>query len=253
MDPTIEWTKDDEFVLDGITYDSRSLPTPGLRSSDDRFFIMKPRWQIERYEQLFKQDAPKNIFELGIWDGGSTAFIAQLARPRKLVAVDLKPVPCAALANFIQKQGLSSSVVPYYGVDQADQQRLSEIVDRDFRGEALDLVVDDASHQVIPTRASFNVLFPLVKPGGTYLIEDWSWAHNVAIPENAKEWTPLTLFILELMFVCAHHPTVIEEIVLKKGSAFVRRGPANLDPKAFDVATSYGKAGQKMMSDLTRG
>jgi hypothetical protein len=35
-------------------------------------------------------------------------------------------------------------------------------------------VIDDASHLLDPTRASFNVPFPLVRPGGVYVIEDWS-------------------------------------------------------------------------------
>ena len=42
----------------------------------------------------------------------------------------------------------------------------------------LDLVVDDASHTYEETKASFEILFPLLQPGGIYLIEDWSWAHT---------------------------------------------------------------------------
>jgi hypothetical protein len=41
----------------------------------------------------------------------------------------------------------------------------------------LDLVIDDASHIYGPTKASFQALFPLLRPGGLYLIEDWAWAH----------------------------------------------------------------------------
>jgi hypothetical protein len=39
-------------------------------------------------------------------------------------------------------------------------------------------VVDDASHTYEETKASFEILFPLLQPGGIYLIEDWSWAHG---------------------------------------------------------------------------
>ena len=35
------------------------------------------------------------------------------------------------------------------------------------------LIVDDASHQGNLTRATFDLLWPLVVPGGTYVIEDW--------------------------------------------------------------------------------
>jgi predicted methyltransferase len=37
--------------------------------------------------------------------------------------------------------------------------------------QLLDLVVDDTSH-LGPTRASFNTLFPRLRPGGVYVIED---------------------------------------------------------------------------------
>lgn len=33
-----------------------------------------------------------------------------------------------------------------------------------------------ASHAYEETKASFEFLFPLLSPGGVYLIEDWSWA-----------------------------------------------------------------------------
>ena len=34
-------------------------------------------------------------------------------------------------------------------------------------------MIDDASHLLDPTRSSFDVLFPLLRPGGVYVIEDW--------------------------------------------------------------------------------
>jgi len=42
--------------------------------------------------------------------------------------------------------------------------------------DEVDLVVDDACHAYEETKASFEFLFPLLQPGGIYLIEDWSWA-----------------------------------------------------------------------------
>lgn len=36
-----------------------------------------------------------------------------------------------------------------------------------------DLIVDDASHEGQLTRATFNLLWPSIVPGGYYVIEDW--------------------------------------------------------------------------------
>jgi hypothetical protein len=40
-------------------------------------------------------------------------------------------------------------------------------------GGPFDLIVDDASHNGVLTRKSFGLLWPLVAPGGYYVVEDW--------------------------------------------------------------------------------
>ena len=251
MDVNMHWTSENEFVLDGTSYVCSGLPT-GDRSTAEQFRIIKARWSVERYEQLIRAMEPKNILELGIYDGGSTAFITQFAQPNKLVAVDLTPDPCAALETFLDARDRRSAVATYYGVNQADTSTLAEILDREFGDEPLDLVIDDASHLVDETRRSFNFLFPRLKPGGVYLIEDWSWAHNVIPPRpSRRRLTPLSVLILELMLVCAHHPNAIEEIVIKKGWALLYRGSEAIASDVFDISTRYGEVGQELMSHLT--
>lgn len=41
---------------------------------------------------------------------------------------------------------------------------------------SFDLIVDDASHHGGLTRATFELLWPLVTPGGWYVVEDWQVA-----------------------------------------------------------------------------
>jgi cephalosporin hydroxylase len=248
MDTALDWTGDDEFSIDGISYICRGVKV-GLKSTANRFCIIKPRWQIERYDQLIRQMAPKNIFELGIWDGGSTAFLAQRAHPSKLVALDLTPEPCTALESFVETRDLRDAVATYYGVDQADTEKLAEILDREYHGDPLDLVFDDASHLLEETRRSFNFLFPHLSPGGAYVIEDWSWAHSHFLPPDE---TPLAILLFELMCACAHRPKLIAEIAIQKGWAIVRRGPEAIDPGSFDVSASYGKIGRELVRNLNR-
>jgi predicted O-methyltransferase YrrM len=251
---TLDWTSDDEFVLGGTSYVCLELMNPDTRSTADRFCIIKPRSQVERYEQLIRRLAPKNIVELGIWDGGSTAFFAQLARPAKLVAMDRMPAPCVALERFVERHHLHDTVATFYGVDQNDTGRISEIVEREYGAESLDLVIDDASHLVHETRRSFSVLFPRLAPGGTYVIEDWSWAHHdgpFLYGERFRTATPLSVLVFELMLVAAHHPAMIDQIVLEPGWALVRRGPEAIDPGSFDVSGNYGEIGRELMRNLS--
>jgi len=217
---------------------------------------VKPRPHIERYNDLIRDVKPNRIVELGIFDGGSTAFLAQLACPDKLIAIDLMPDPCAGLEDFLDERQYRGRVATFYGVDQSDTGRLSEILDEQCPGRALDLVIDDASHLLDPTRASFNFLFPRLAPGGAYIIEDWSgdlWASAYDMLPSGSGMSgakPLSLLIFELMLVCVYRPLVVEAIEVSKGWAIVRRGPKHLEPDSFDISTSYGEFGREFMHSI---
>ena len=142
--------------------------------------IYKPRSMVERLATVIEELEPQHIFELGIFGGGGTLFFAELARPRRLVAIDRLPLKQIRdqVDTRAAEAGLEGVVRTFGGVDQSDRGRLAEITEEAFEGGALDLVVDDCSHLYEPTRASFNELFPRLRPGGVYVIEDWEWAHS---------------------------------------------------------------------------
>ena len=58
--------------------------------------------------------------------------------------------------------------------------------------------------------------------------------------------------MFELMLACAHRPMVIEEIIVKRGWALIRRGPEDICPDSFDASTSYGDVGRELISNLRR-
>jgi cephalosporin hydroxylase len=58
-------------------------------------------------------------------------------------------------------------------ISQQDDPGLAEAVSAYAPG-GLDLIVDDASHIGSLTLATFALLWPLVKPGGFYVVEDWA-------------------------------------------------------------------------------
>lgn len=114
--------------------------------------------------------------ELGIWNGGSVAFWYECLKPVKHVAIDYLPTQDTPyFKKYIQSERLENSIKTYWGTDQADRSKLLEICSREFDGP-LDLVIDDASHFYHETKASFETFFPLLRPGGFYVIEDWAWA-----------------------------------------------------------------------------
>lgn len=73
--------------------------------------------------------------------------------------------------------GLSDRVRLHYGMSQGDRAAVGAILDAEFGTGPLDMIIDDASHQLDLPRASFEVAFPRLRPGGVYVLEDWGWAH----------------------------------------------------------------------------
>ena len=170
MRAMLTWTDDGRFELGDATF--LTMP-PDLFKTKERpregeFFLFKPRAAVERYAALIGELEPQHIFELGIFHGGSTLFFAELARPLRIVAIDLKPLERlrARVEDYAARRGLGDAVRTYGEVDQADRPRLAEIFEEAFEGAPLDLVVDDCSHMYEPTKASFNELFPRLRPGG---------------------------------------------------------------------------------------
>lgn len=254
----------DSFEIDGVEFVSEYAD----RSTPSRFSIVKPPALVERYRALCAEVRGGRILELGIAEGGSTALLSLLADPARLVAVDLEPARIAALDEFLAARGLQDRVRPHYGIDQADRATLQALVAAEFGGEQLDLIIDDASHQLAPTRASFEALFAYLRPGGRYLIEDWNAdlqmaeAVAVAVGDPDHPWhervreqlaaslrdaqqgararrPPLARLALELVIGCGGQTGVIDEVTMHRGFVAVTRGPAPADPATFSMDDVY--------------
>ena len=107
-------------------------------------------------------------------------MMCELGGLERIVTVELSTARVEALDDYVEKHGLHDVLRPHHGVDQADRKRLASIVDEEFSGAPLDLVIDDASHVYPESRASFETLFPRLRPGGLFLLEDWRWQHTMA-------------------------------------------------------------------------
>jgi SAM-dependent methyltransferase len=191
------------------------------------------------------------IVELGIAQGGSVALLASYARPERMVALELDATPHAVLEEFLRARGLQERVRTHYGVDQADADAVLDAV-----GDGpLDLVLDDASHRLHETRASFNTLFPLLRPGGVYAVEDWAWGHQDRAVELARRsgssgwWPggpPLTILAVEAV-LATDHPDVVARVEVDDHLVRVVRGTAHLDPRTFDLRDHVSRAGSRLL------
>jgi hypothetical protein len=202
---------------------------------------------IEEYLDIVDEFRDDNFVELGIGSGGSVALTALAAPPRKLVAVELGSERVAPLDNLIAKRNLGDRVRLHYAVDQADRARLATIVAEEFGDDPLGLVVDDASHRLEETRASFETLFPRLRPNGLFVIEDWGFHHYMTrgiTGTHADPWSvikerfgpPLSRLIIELVLAQAESDEFVREVRLDARCVRIRRGDGELEPASFRLA-----------------
>jgi predicted O-methyltransferase YrrM len=163
---------DDERLVFGETTFWANLDLP--RDVGDQLVILKQAQLVQRYLDILRDERPTRIVELGVKEGGSTALIALASEPELLLAVDIAASVPPGLLRVIEENDLQNRLVVATGLDQGDREALAAFVDLHSPDREFDLVIDDASHLLVPTRTSFEVLFPRLRRGGLFILEDWS-------------------------------------------------------------------------------
>ncbi|MEU1285115.1 hypothetical protein [Kitasatospora sp. NPDC005856] len=129
-------------------------------------------WYTQHYERHFARfrDAPIRLLEIGIGgydapdQGGASLRMWQRYFPAALVlGLDVVPKPGVRGPRIATAVG-----------DQGDPALLDEL---GRRFGPFDIVIDDGSHLNAHVRTSFTALFPHVRPGGLYVVEDLQTAY----------------------------------------------------------------------------
>jgi len=150
----------------------------------------KPPYYLSVYEPYLSSlaDNPVSLLELGVHRGGSLEIWAEYFSNGTIVGIDLKDIievdrdskPIIKDGRAVLKTFSSSRIVSKKG-SQADEAFLSEL-SAEYAPRGWDIIVDDCSHVGSLSLKSFLTLFPLLKIGGLYIIEDWGvgYAPNFA-------------------------------------------------------------------------
>jgi len=221
--------QNDRVLLDDIVF--RLEPKSNDWELGDECFVLY-KWkdivnQYARFLTSRREFQPQNVFELGLWDDGSAAFWFECFKPKKHVAIDIMEKENSEyFRRYVQSRDLTGRIKTFWGVDQSDSKRLLEIVDEEFDAP-LDLVIDDASHLFGHTLSSFETLFPLLRPGGLYFIEDWAWAYQPHVLEKFPRYLeerPLADLVFQLVQAAGTPGALIKSLVIYPHFVVVERG-----------------------------
>lgn len=207
------------------------------------------------------------MVEVGIDQGGSTAFFCKLLQPAALLALDLAESPLPGLMAFLDQHDEQRSVKVHLGVDQADRLVVPRLVDDLFGNKSLDIVIDDASHLLEPTTATFEMLFPRLREGGLYVIEDWTGDHimerqlslevaadpdgelatRVAAARNFEHRMPTSFLLCQILVAAARNPDWVAGIRTNNAIIEIRRGGAQIEP-GTPISSYIGGIGRWMFN-----
>jgi len=238
----LNWKNDSEFEIDGVQFTIDITPGSKRRESLDKdFTLVKTKSYIADYVAL-QSEKFDHILELGIFQGGSIVFFDKLLAPKKMVGLDISRDSIKALDHYIESD--APHIKTYYKSSQDDYSLLKSIVDDDLNGQ-LDLVVDDASHLYEFTKKSFEHLFPMLKPGGLYLIEDWAWGHRPNGQTKNHPWfkrSAMTNLIFELIVELGSNND-IEDIRINNNMVKIRK---SVNSKSTTVLDNLALRGRKL-------
>jgi|LauGreDrversion4_2_1035121.scaffolds.fasta_scaffold00402_2 predicted O-methyltransferase YrrM len=133
---------------------------------------------IPIYEK-YLEDNRENIclLEIGVYEGHSLKMWQEYFKNSKIIGIDID----------LNRFKFSNENLEVYECDATDPQKLMSL----FKDIQFDYIIDDGSHSLEHQIKSFEILFPLLKQGGFYFIEDifnieTSWQAFKNLHENAK-------------------------------------------------------------------
>jgi hypothetical protein len=141
----------------------------------------------ELYFHPIRHDVRK-VFEIGVLRGASMKMWRDYFPNATIYGADIEP-----------KTEYDSDRIKTLVADQSRREELQRLID--LHGTGYDVVLDDGGHTMEQQQVSFGYLFPHVKPGGYYVIEDVhtsrSYPHYGVKPDRSN--TTFTMFVNYVM------------------------------------------------------
>jgi len=195
----------------------RSLDELGLRHGADKSSAGHDFAAIyERYVAEWRRRRV-TVLEIGVWRGASLRMWRDYFPGGRIFGIDHQP-------SAAEQRGQRIEV--FIG-DQADEAFLAEVVESTG---LLDIVVDDGGHRVEQQVPTLSFLWPHLKPGGIYVVED---THTSYLQSYGMGWrwpgttiANLTGYVDDLHQAWHHQPVTfadLESIHFYRGTCVLKK------------------------------
>jgi hypothetical protein len=144
----------------------------GALEGADKSSVVAYAWDyLRHYEALFTpfRDQPINLIEVGVQGGPSLRLWKWFFSRAQIIGIDIDPA-CAALAEDRVSVKIGS---------QADPRFLTGIC----TATPPTIFIDDGSHLAQHNIFTFEHVFPLLLPGGIYIVEDLAFHFGASAPK----------------------------------------------------------------------
>lgn len=127
---------------------------------------------IDLYANQMTRRSNVSMLEIGVEYGHSIAMWQEYFKNSKVYGIDIKSDNVKfELENFVLGDATNA-----------------EVISKNFARNKFDYVIDDGSHTIADQIASFDLIFPKMKSGGKYFIEDVNGDNAVQrISQHLKE------------------------------------------------------------------
>ena len=158
------------------------------------------------------RETAKLIVEVGVWDGGSLRMWSEYFEQARLLGIDI---------NFSRIK----APIPRCNLRYADQSKPEDlkIAFSDISNDSVDMIIEDGMHTSRCQQICFGFLFPFVKPGGRYIIEDLQ--SSVSWPGEKDE----QMNSLEMLRNMQHSGEVDSTHMTTEQKLYIRDNMAEID------------------------
>ena len=127
----------------------------------------------DAYSVWFSRISPKRVLEIGVFNGGGMRALKEFFPDAEIYGVEIEEV----------------QIPNVFRGSQDDPDFLTGI--NEIAG-GFDLIIDDGSHLWAHQRITFETMFPLLRPGGMFVIEDLETSYWKAKDWSGDSVTPFT-------------------------------------------------------------